>query len=86
MYVIKSSLLYFIQVLNLLVMIRVLMSWLMRGQDNSFTIFIYQITEPLLSPFRQLQYKLGINGMLDFSPIFAFLTLKVIGSIIISGL
>ncbi len=84
MYVIKASLLHFIQVLDLLIMIRVLMSWILRGQGNKFTEIIYELTEPLLMPFRKLQYKLGINGMLDFSPIFAFLTLSIIRSMIIS--
>ncbi len=84
MAIIKISLLYFIQVLELLIMVRILLSWIARGRQNSFTSFIYQITEPLLLQFRELQYKIGINGPLDFSPIFLFLILSMVRSMIIT--
>ncbi len=84
MAVIKISLLYFIQVIELLIMVRILLSWIARGRHNQFTQFIYQITEPLLFPLREIQYKIGINGPLDFSPIFLFLILSMVRSLIIT--
>jgi YggT family protein len=61
----------------------VILSWIARGRSNTFIDLIYSLTEPILKPFRELQHKLGIGGMLDFSPIMALLTLQLIQSLII---
>ena len=49
------------------VLARVLISWLPQSSNNNFSIFIFQITEPLLSPIRNL---IPTNSYrVDFSPI-----------------
>jgi YggT family protein len=60
------------------------MSWFIRDPRNQFAIFIYTLTEPILSPFRQLLKKLGVGGMLDFSPIVALLCIQLIANVIYS--
>ncbi len=82
MYAFKAATAYFFQLIYLLVMIRIILSWVGRGFSNQFTQFVYQITEPLLAPFRNLQQRIGIGGPLDFSPIFLLLTLQLIAGFI----
>ncbi len=72
------------QVLWLAIMARVLLSWLPNAPRNRLVVFIYDITEPLLSPLRRWIPPLG--GMIDISPMVAMLLLWVIQSIIMSGL
>ncbi|WP_084489499.1 YggT family protein [Clostridiisalibacter paucivorans] len=73
----------FIYILKLLIIARIFVSFIIRDLRNPILRFLYQITEPLLMPFRTLIYKLGINtGMFDFSPILAFLTLDIIRTIL----
>ncbi len=44
---------------------------------------IYELTEPILHPARELIYKLGIDtGMFDFSPVLAIFALRLISSIL----
>ena len=57
---------------------RVLLSWFPYSSKNTFSRFIYQITEPLLSPIRNLipQNNFGV----DFSPIILFIILNFLKS------
>ena len=75
---------YFISVMNFLIFARVLLSWIARDVDNSIVSFVYQITEPILQPIRNMLQKLGVGGMLDFSPIVAMLLLQFLGRLIFS--
>lgn len=78
------SVYYFVRVINFLILIRVLMSWFIRDPRNPFAVFIYSLTEPILSPFRKLLRRLGVGGMLDFSPILALLVIQMIANAIVS--
>lgn len=83
MVTIKVAVYYFVRVINMLILARVLMSWFVKDLRNPIAMFIYQITEPILSPIRDLLKKLGIGGtMLDFSPIVALLLIQFIANII----
>lgn len=81
---IKQTLVYFFEVINFLIFARVVISWVARGRRNQLIDLVYQLTEPILAPFRNLQHKLGIGGMLDFSPIMALLTLNLVLSFLLS--
>jgi len=50
--------------------IRILLSWVNPDPYNQIVQAIYQITEPILSPLRRLPLRVG---MVDLSPIIAFL-------------
>jgi len=62
---------YILTVLNWLVIIRALLSWVSPDPFNPIVNFINVVTEPLLAPFRKIipSYRIGI----DLSPIFALL-------------
>ncbi len=53
----------------------IILSFISPGGGHPIIYLLYQITEPVLAPFRKL---LPPMGGLDFSPIFAFILLQVI--------
>ena len=65
---------------SLVLFIRVLLSWIPHNPSHPLIQIIYQMTEPLLRPFRNLipTHKLGF----DLSPILAFLALGFIRSLL----
>lgn len=73
------SVTYFIRVMNYLIFARVMMSWIVKDYSNPIVQFIYQVTEPILAPIRSVLTKIGIGGMLDFSPIVAMLLIQMLG-------
>jgi YggT family protein len=71
------NLLYFILLaFEVILIIRVLMSWLPNiDRSNQFVRIIYQITEPILQPIRNL---LPRDIPLDFSPLIVILIISVL--------
>lgn len=64
--------------LYIILVLRIILSWLgIEYYYNSFVQLIYSISEPILRPFRRLPLQIG---MLDFSPILAFITLRFLDS------
>ncbi|NLL71067.1 MAG: YggT family protein [Epulopiscium sp.] len=77
---------WFFQLLNILILIRVLLSWFPISPNNPFLTLLYQLTEPILGPIRYLLEKSIFGGkgmMLDFSPLIAMLVLQAIRSMLI---
>lgn len=80
---IKATLIYLIQIINFLILGRVIMSWVSQDTRNPIVRFFYQTTEPIMAPIRDLLNKLGLGGtMLDFSPIVAILLMQIVDSIV----
>jgi YggT family protein len=65
-----------LQLFNLALLARVLLSWF-PDIDRSHPIiqFLYDITEPVLRPVREM---LPQTGMIDFSPLVVFLVIQVL--------
>ncbi|MGC8633490.1 MAG: YggT family protein [Candidatus Limnocylindrales bacterium] len=63
--------------LYVLILGRVLMSWVDPRYDSSLGRFLFETTEPILAPIRRA---LPSTGMIDFSPIVAFLLLSVLAA------
>ena len=53
----------------------IILSWVAQGSYNPGAQLLYQVTEPVMAPFRKLVPPLG---GLDLSPIFVFLAINVI--------
>jgi len=70
------------QIINILIIIRVLLSWFNINYYNQYIRLLYTITEPILSPFRNLlaSFNMGI----DFSPMVAIIVLSFIRNFLIS--
>ncbi|NMB27601.1 MAG: YggT family protein [Tissierellia bacterium] len=70
-------------IIETLIFIRIILSFLNIGPYNPIGRFVYELTEPILGPARELIYKLGINtGMFDFSPLLAILILRIISRVL----
>jgi len=68
---------YFLQLLMFAIFARVIVSWIapQGGTNNPIVNLIYQITDPILLPFRRILPRVG---MFDFTPMFAMITIVVI--------
>lgn len=69
-----------IQVYNILILLRVLASWIIRDPYNQIYHFLFNITEPVLAPIRRIIPAVGV----DFSPIIAYFLLSLLTRILIS--
>ena len=68
-----------LQIINI---VRVVLSWISHNPSNQFIRIIYQVSEPILKPIREI---LPITGMgFDFSPIVAFFLLGLLKKILLS--
>ena len=59
----------------LAIFIRVILSWVRFDPYHPVSVFIHQVTEPILGPIRRL---LPPMGMIDFSPLVALVLLQVV--------
>lgn len=83
MHTLYKSIDLFFYIIELLIFVRIIFSFLRIGPENAIGRLVYELTEPILGPARELINKLGINtGMLDFSPIVALLILRIIANLI----
>jgi len=69
-------------VMTWLIIARVLLSWFPHNPYNPVIRFIYEVTEPILSPFRRLLPSTPLP--IDFSPIIAILVLQALEKLLIS--
>lgn len=74
---------YLLQIFALLVLARVLMSWVQVDPYHPVAQFIYNTTEPFLQPVREA---LPPMGGFDLSPIVVLILAQVIGQMFISAL
>jgi YggT family protein len=65
----------FLTALWLLILARVLMSWVDPGRTNSISRFLMQATEPILAPVRRV---LPQMGMFDFSALLVLIVLSTL--------
>lgn len=83
MYTIKIALNLLLRIIDSLILVRVLLSFFPTLQSSKISYFIYQMTEPILAPCRAILDRLGLGmGMIDFSPILAFLLLNLMQNLI----
>lgn len=67
--------------LSMALFIRVMLSWIPHNPYHPVVDFLYRVTDPLLRPFQNL-IPMGSMGI-DFSPILAFVALRVIKNLIL---
>lgn len=70
---------FLIVALDLVLLGRVLMSWVNPRFDSPLGRFLYETTEPFLAPLRRV---LPPTGMIDWSPLVAFVLLSVVASVL----
>jgi len=64
-----------LQILLMGIFVRVLLTWLPIDQNNPIVRVLFDVTEPVLAPFRRVIPKIG---MFDLSPIAAMLIIQFI--------
>jgi YggT family protein len=71
-----------LQIYSFILLARVLLSWFPNiDRSNQIVQFLYDVTEPVLKPIRDM---LPQNGMMDFSPLVAFLIITVLTRLLTS--
>lgn len=69
----------FFQLINFLLVVRVLLSWIKYNPENKYIMILFNITDPILDPFKKLMKRLNVNmEMVDFSPLVAMLSIQYI--------
>lgn len=72
-----------INIIEFLILIRILLSFINLSLDNPLGEILFTMTEPVLAPARNLISKLNIDtGMFDFSPILAIILLNALYNIV----
>lgn len=80
---IQVSLIQFLNIIVYMILVRAVLSWFVRDLNNPIIRFLFEVTEPLLAPFRELQHKIGITGGIDFSPILLFMVIEMLKNAIV---
>jgi YggT family protein len=74
---------YAIRLYELILLVRIFMSWIRPNPHNPIVKWIYGLTEPVLEPFRRM---IPSNSMgFDFSPIIVFILLDILKRIVVPG-
>lgn len=84
-YTIYIALGYLARFLELMVLVRCILSWLPINFNNPIVNFILSVTEPLMAPIRKLLYRSPLGGpgmMLDISPIIVLFIIQGVYSML----
>jgi YggT family protein len=77
-----NTLIWFVEVV---IVLRVILSWAQADPYNGFVRVVYSITEPLLKPLRRLLPPWKLGG-LDLSPFLAFIILEFIKDFLVRSI
>jgi len=69
-------------ILQWLIIIRCFLSWIPHSPRNPLIKIVYDVTEPILRPFQKIRFG-GSAAMIDFSPVFAIITMMLIRSFVL---
>ncbi len=81
MIILRTFIVVLARVLNLIILARVLLSWIPVDRDNPLVSFVYEITEPILGPIRRV---IPSVGGLDLSPIIALVLLEILQRLLLT--
>ncbi len=86
MMIVVSFVVAILNILELLLVVRCLMSWFPQVQASSIYDFIYTLTEPMLAPIRSFLMRFSaLRTMpIDFSVLIAFMILVLVRSMLYS--
>ena len=69
----------FFQLINFLLVVRVLLSWVKYNPESRYILILFAVTDPVLDPIKKLLKVLNVNlEMVDLSPLVAMLTIQYI--------
>lgn len=70
----------FFNIMLLLILARIIISWLPQLRYNQISEIVFSLTEPVLGPFQRL---IPPIGMIDISPMVAIITLSIAQQILL---
>ncbi|HZQ07185.1 MAG TPA: YggT family protein [Anaerolineae bacterium] len=70
----------FFNIVLLLILVRIILSWLPQLRYNQIAEIVFGITEPILSPFQRI---IPPIGMIDISPMVAIIALSVLQQVLL---
>ena len=82
---IKEFILRILNIYSILIIIRVIVSWISLSRDNVLIQVLYNLTEPTLGAIRKQMLRYFPNMMIDFSPMIVLILINILSSIV-SGL
>ena len=71
------------QVLTALIFFRAILSWFPIDPHNPLVTLLYEITEPILAPLRNVIPRIG---MMDITPLAAIILIQIIGRVLVERL
>ena len=74
-----------LSIMYVLILVRALISWVNPDPFNPIVQFLYQATEPVLTPIRRILPS-SLSFRIDISPIIAFLAIRFLQSFVVSTL
>ena len=76
----------FFWVIEILILIRVILSWVPMRSNGPIITLVYDLTEPILGPAKRMLDKSPLGGgmMIDFSPIIALFMMGLLKQIILA--
>ena len=72
-----------IQLYEIVLIVRIILSWVPHDRHHPAVQLLYRITEPILGPARRIIPPLG--GTLDISPILVFVALEMLKRFFMGG-
>jgi YggT family protein len=79
--ILSTTIEMFFDIVFLLILVRIILSFLPQFRANAIAELVYGITEPILAPFQRL---IPPIGMIDISPMVAIIVLGVIQRILLA--
>ena len=76
-------LLFLLNLYTWVIIARALVSWVSPNPRNPIVQFLYQVTEPVLRPLRQIVSPDAIGGI-DISPILAIVLIQIVKYLLVS--
>ncbi len=84
MWVISQAVTYFFEIVQLLVLIRVILSWVPNVDMYSKPVkLIYNLTDPIMEPVREFTARYINLGAIDISPIIVLFLLGFVRNLIL---
>ncbi len=74
---------FFFNIVFLLILVRIILSFLPQFRSHQIAEMVYGITEPILGPFQRL---IPPIGMIDISPMVALIVLSIIEQVLLAML
>ena len=69
---------------QLIILLRILTTWMPLTRSNQFVDLLIRITEPVLSPIRNVLNRMFNGKMFDFSGVIALLILSILRVIVLN--